>query len=365
MKIVFLGGLNIFCYRFAKYYAEVKKYDVHIIIREPENLIHKEWDFVKVHKLNSPRLIKKIFSIRKIIKELNPDVVHTFYLARDSVAPALILKRKFRYIISIFGSDIYHGLKGNVNQAFKLKALKSADYITFNSFEMEKDLIRFFPSLNPDKIKPIIWGVDFEKLHNPEPAIVSELKEQLNLSGKKVILHFRRIGDVYNTKVLCETLPQLVKQYSDVVIIFLLGNYKKNEILDQIPMDERGNVSGQLVLIDHYVHLPELSAYLYLADIVINIPKTDMIAQSLLETLSSRAIPVLSKVPAYYDLIKENENGFYLKDNHPEELLKTIKKVLEIPQEEKNRIVSNNNHLIRDKFNFSKQIEKIIDLYHK
>ena len=76
-----------------------------------------------------------------------------------------------------------------------------ANKITFNSFQMKKDLLNLFPKLNPNKIKPIIWGVNYKQFNDVNIQKIIEMKKDFNLSDEKIILSFRGFKDLYNKKV--------------------------------------------------------------------------------------------------------------------------------------------------------------------
>ena len=180
MKICIIGNLNIFIYNFAKYFVEHKGFEVCLIARKRENLCNRDFSFIQIYYLESQSLVYKIIKIRQIIRKIHPDIVHTFYISRDAIAPLLFFQRKFKYICSVFGSDFYWGLN-NINKRFIFKKIiAGTDKITFNSFQMKKDLIRQFPKLDSNKVRPIIWGVNFKLFNDINSKKINQKKKELN-----------------------------------------------------------------------------------------------------------------------------------------------------------------------------------------
>lgn len=363
MKICLIGSLNIFIYNFVKYFVEQKGYKVCLISRKKDNLCNKDFSFIKVYYLESQALLSKIIKIRQIIKEIKPDVVHTFYISRDAIAPLLFFKRKFKYICSIFGSDFYWGLN-NINKKFIFKKIIfGADKITFNSFQMKKDLIRQFPKLDLNKIRSIIWGVNFKLFNDIDFRKINQKRKELNIKNEKVILSFRGFKQVYNQDIIIQSIPLIIKKNSNVKFVFLLGNTKLKDIKDSEMFFKKENVLENVVFIEQFLSSEELSILINMSDIVINIPKTDQFSLSLMETMASHTIPIVSKLKVYEDILVNKENAIILNKTNKKELSRKVIQVIDNYEKLYKRIVYNNNQLVLKKYNFVTQVEKIIRLY--
>jgi len=363
LKICLIGNLNIFIYNFAKYFVEKKGYEVYLISRKKDNLCNRDFSFIKVEYLESQSLVKKVIEIRQIIKKIKPDIVHTFYITRDAIAPLLFFKRKYKYICSIFGSDFYWGLN-NINKRMIFKRIMfGADKITFNSFQMKKDLANKFPKLNSNKIKPIIWGVNFKLFNDADFEKINVKKKELNIKNEKVILSFRGFKPVYNQNIIIQSIPQIVKKNKDVKFVFLLGITKSKELQESINFLKNQNVWENIIFIEKFLSEKELSILINLSDIVINIPKTDQFSVSLMETMASHTIPIISKLKVYEDILVNEKNALILNETNENELSKKILYTIDNYEKLYEKIVHSNNKLVSEKYNFDIQVEKIIKLY--
>jgi len=364
MKICFIGSLNIFIYNFAKYYVEKKGFEVFLISRKKSNFTIEDFSFIKVINLKSERLIYKIIKIRQIIKEIKPDIVHCFQISRDAIAPILFFQRKFKYVCSIFGSDFYWDMQSLNKKIIKKYVLDRCDVITFNSIQMEKDLINTFPNLDLNKIKPIIWGVDYDLFNNADIKELIKKKTDLNINDEKIILSFRGFNHIYNQDIIFKSIPLILESDRNVKFIFILGNTKLKTINDMVSFLKEKDVMENVIFIERFVSHRELSNFLNLSDIVINIPKTDQFALSLLETMSSHSIPVISNLQVYKDILINNENAVFLNEINENELAEKILYVIDNYKNLFNKITKSNNIIVREKFDFKSQTEKIIDLYY-
>jgi glycosyltransferase involved in cell wall biosynthesis len=364
MRICFIGSKNIFIYNFAKYYIEKKGFEVFLITRSKRNFTNEDFGFIKIFYLKSERLPYKIIRIRNIIKQIKPDVVHCFYISRDAIAPCLFYNRKFKYVCSIFGSDIYWDMNNNSKRWLKYLVLRKCDVITCNSFQMEKDLLRRFPQLPPDKIKPIMWGINFDLFNRVDSKAIQKKKQELGIGNEKVILSYRGFSPVYNQEIIFKAIPLVLDHNKDLKFIFILGNTKISEIQPLISLLNPDIIANNVIFIEKFLSYEELSTFLNLSDIVINIPKTDQFALSLLETMASRAIPILSNISVYRDVLKEYENAIFLHEINEYELASKIIYVIDNYDILSSKIIFNNNLIVKTNFNFHLQTEKMISLYN-
>ena len=363
MKICIIGNLNIFIYNFAKYFVEHKGFEVCLIARKRENLCNRDFSFIQIYYLESQSLVYKIIKIRQIIRKIHPDIVHTFYISRDAIAPLLFFQRKFKYICSVFGSDFYWGLN-NINKRFIFKKIiAGTDKITFNSFQMKKDLIRQFPKLDSNKVRPIIWGVNFKLFNDINSKKINQKKKELNIRDEKIILSFRGFKHVYNQDIIIKSIPLIIEKNSNVKFVFLLGNTKLEDIKDFRTFLKKENVLGNVVFIEKFLSQEELSMFLNLSDIVINIPKTDQFSVSLMETMASHTVPIISKLKVYEDILVNEKNALILNETNKDELSKKILYAIDNYEKLLEKIVYSNNKLVSEKYNFDIQVEKIIKLY--
>ena len=363
MKICLIGNLNIFIYNFAKYYVEKKGFEVFLISRKKTNYCNKDFGFIKIYYLKSEKLIYKIIKIRQIIKKNNPAVVHCFYVARDAIAPTLFFRRKFKYICSIFGSDFYWGLNSFSKKIIKKITFNKCDIITFNSHQMKKDMMNKFPKLNINKIRPIKFGIDYNLFNKVEQNEIVELKKKINITDEKIILSFRGFKDVYNQKIIIKTIPQIVKYNNNVRFIFILGNTKLTDINEFIAFLKEKKVYENTIFIENFISSNELSLFLNLSDIVINIPTTDQFALSLIETMASHTIPILSDLQVYQENLANHKNAMFLDEISVKNLGSKIKYTLDNYEKISDKIIKANNAIIKKAFDFECQIEKIIALY--
>lgn len=168
MKICYLADINsAHTHKFLKYFI-AKGYDIHVI-----SLGNGSYEGVTVHNLNIDDSVmknsgegnklgylKKINKIKKLIKEINPDILHAHYGSSYGLLGALT---KFHpYIISVWGSDVYDfPIKSPIHKMIIKYNLKKADYIMSTSNVMKEETKKY----TDKEILVTPFGVDTNKFY--------------------------------------------------------------------------------------------------------------------------------------------------------------------------------------------------------
>ena len=157
MKIVLLSDPN--SAHTAKWATSLanKAIDIHIIgLSENTNNIYSSYKNIEVYNLNIDskdvkqqsalrskfKYIKTLKSVKKLIKEIKPDIVHSHYATSYGMLGALSGFHPF--IISVWGSDVFDFPKKSLIHKMILKYnLKKADKILSTSQVMAKETLLY------------------------------------------------------------------------------------------------------------------------------------------------------------------------------------------------------------------------------
>lgn len=102
-------------------------------------------------------------NIKKIIKKINPDIVHAHYVSSYGLVG--YLSRFHPLVISIWGSDIYDRPRNPIMKSFIKKTLNEADAVLSTSKTMTREIKKYVSN------KPIIvtpFGIDLSEFYPRE-----------------------------------------------------------------------------------------------------------------------------------------------------------------------------------------------------
>ena len=228
-------------------------------------------------------------SLRRIIRDLKPDVVHGHFLTEYGWHAWM--SGFHPYAITVWGSDVTMSLRRSRRTAFYGRvALRSADLVTGDSVALVEDTIA--AGARRERTHLVQFGVDTGRF-SPGPDPIA-LRARLGLAGRRVIFAPRLIRPLYRHGVAVEAMAGLPDDVS-----LLMGRYQVDEaeLASVMERAERLGVSGRIVVVPGIDHA-EMPDFYRLADVVLSIPMSDATPVSLLEALSCGRPMVATDLPS-------------------------------------------------------------------
>lgn len=341
-------------------------FEVHLISRHENGLDPQEFEpAVHIHQLKSNRLIKKFFQIKKILHEVKPDVVHLNYLTKDALIPALILRRGYRYVITIWGSDINTFSRKWFNRLLQNLGLILCDRIQLLSPYFEKKIKQFYWGIRTYKLDSFSWGIDCHFFSQIDQVMIDRIKRELKIGQDDfLILSYRNHQPSYNHHLTIRAIPEVIRSVPTARFIFTHSGMNREYYEENERLVQNLGVADHFVFIDRWLSDEELRALIQCAHVSINIPFQDGLPATLLEIMTSRAIPVVSHLDNYLYFFKENENGLYLKNlNDALELANLIVYALKNYSSLSAKFCQKNNDYVWLHQNWEIQSQKLLKFY--
>ena len=150
-------------------------------------------------------------SFRRVLKSLNPDVLHAHYLTGNGWLAWI--SGFHPYVVSVWGSDILITARETWRARLHTRvALRGADLVTGNSEHLVQAAVA--AGARPERTRYIHFGVDTERFcPGPDPV---ELRARLGLQGRRVIFSPRMIAPLYHHETVIAALARLPQ---DVVVL--------------------------------------------------------------------------------------------------------------------------------------------------
>lgn len=251
-------------------------------------------------RLNSAAL--ETFHLGRALHQVQPDLIHVHFARQALRTPLLCLTRQ-PLIVSTMGGDIlpeqgYRGL-----HKFAVRALLNrADCITSKSSFMDRALAKIGNYAH--KVERVTWGIDLRRYH---PARnVEALRRRWQIPSRaRVFFDVRGARPLYNKHVILQAFARYVGRKGPSAVL-LVSEFSA----DPIYLRELHHQVDRLDLTPHVRFvgaLPqeEIADYYALADVVISIPRSDGLPQSIYEALASGAYLILSDLPQYEGVVEE------------------------------------------------------------
>lgn len=246
-----------------------------------------------------------LFSYRHAIQSLEPDAIHVHYASGFHAWVNLLLPQ-LPFIVSLMGRDILFEEQGNPTAASKrltLDTLEQAASITSKS-EYINDYLKGVAPGALEKTEIIRWGIDPEQFR---PMDAHPLRQKLGIDvGTPVILCPRGFAPIYNIDTLLRAFANVRKQITNAMLVLFEfhqdGGYRK--YMDSI-IEELG-LKNNIIILGDIAHA-DMPLYYNIADVVVSIPSSDGMPQSLFEALACQSALIISDLPHYREIVEDQK----------------------------------------------------------
>ena len=328
-----------------------------------KNIVHIK---LPLNSKNPLIMIINIFRIALIINKYKVKIVHA-----RSRAPAW----SSYYACSIFREKIFittvHGAYKNQNflkKFYNSIMLKSFRIIAISQYIKEYIIKNFkLSKKKSEKIILIPRGVDDEKFNSNriDSGRLFALSKLWQLpDGIPIILFPSRIAPFKGHKTLLKALSILRKDPNNKFICLIVGLAKKNsnyekELMSFIDQNDLTN----------YIKFPgqcnDMPAAYKLCDIVISpSDKPEGFGRIIIEAQAMNKAIIASAQGGSLELIKDNYNGFLFKPKDEYDLVKKIKHVLFLSEQQKINILKKANVLVKENYNIRNMCDLNFKLYN-
>jgi len=355
MKICFLAAANsVHSKKWIEYFVN-KGHEIHWISLTQDSFSaskNTEFHLIKNFKLKPLNILFNALFIRKLVKRINPDVLHAHYAGVYGVLGAL--SGFHPLIITAWGSDVLITAKSKIRKPLIKFALDKADLITCNGEPLKKAMKKM--GVSSHKIKFIYWATDIEKFrHSPKDM---ELKKELKLFDCPVIISVRSLEPAYDIETLIKALPSVLKEFPMVkLIIGGQGSREKNlkKLAQELGISESIRFVG---MIPH----DDMPKFFNSSDIYVSTSLSDGdLSQSTQQAMACELPVITTDIEVNKKRIKNGENGFIVPVKNPQSL---SEKIILLLKDEKLRteLGKTGRRTIEDELNYYKEMEKAEDL---
>lgn len=282
---------------------------------EDERSVHVTFDVCSKNPLTT---ISRVLALRKILKELKPDIIHV----RSRVPAWLVYFSNKNYHIKVVAT--VHGLN-SVNKYSKI--MTKADKIICVS-EVVRDYIIKNYHTNINKLTVIQRGVDLDKFNpeNIDKEFIKKFKQQFNLNDKFIVTSVGRITWLKDYETFIKAISIVKKSIPNVVGVIVGGvREDKNSYFNGLKkLASQQNVSEDIVFTGSQKEMPEIY---YLSNVIVNASlKMGNVARTITESLAMDTPVIATTYEGLNDIIIDDINGYIIKTTEPEDLAQKIQK---------------------------------------
>lgn len=270
---------------------------------------------IQIHSLKfkkSPGYFLNTWQLKKLLKEINPDLLHIHYASGYGTLGRL--SQFHPTLLSVWGSDVFSfPYQAKWKDKLLRKNLSFADSLASTSAVMREQTSRFIARDIPIAITP--FGVDMDLF---KPHFTSK-------NDSLVLGTVKRFEPVYGVMKLLSAFHQALEQGlpEDSQLILIGGGSQHQEILDYI---KRHNLSSRTTVLGNILQ-HEVPNWLNKFDIYLALSLEESFGVAILEASACELPVIVSDRGGLPEVVKDQETGFVVDIN---ELELVVEKILEL-----------------------------------
>jgi glycosyltransferase involved in cell wall biosynthesis len=270
-------------------------YEQFLLSEEPTDFDGiKENFIVSFRTINPLKLISNILKIRKIIRKIQPDVIHIHQINRLAFFVSNIAKSlNVRVITTAWGSDVLLVPKKNFFFHFLVKkTLSNSNVVTADSNDMIGAMNGIYAGGN---YKLLQYGI-----------------EPIESTAKENIIYSNRLHEpLYRIGQIIDYFADFVRVNQDWRLVIAGTGSETRNLKRKV---EKLGLEQSIKFVGWQQRKENRSNYAK-AKIYISIPESDGTSVSVLEAMSAGCIPVVSDLPVSHEWIESGRNGIIEKAN--------------------------------------------------
>ena len=350
------GGVSEYLKSFFRY-SDNNKYDIYLICSY--DYINELEEFKKLNckiflvdmkrEINLIKDFKSIYSISRIVKKVNPDIIHCHSSKGGVYGRLIALKYKIPVIYNSHGwafdmniSNIKKFIYVYIEKILgiftdKIVNISYHDNLSAISHKIAKQ----------DKMKLIPNGIDLEKF---------KLYNNDKYKDKYVVGMVGRISEQKSPNTFVEIAKKINEQIPNAYFI-LVGDGDKRKEIEQLI---RSYKLEDKFLITGWVN--NTANYINVFDIALLTSKWEGFGLVLAEYMAMKKPIVASNVGGIPDVVNDNINGFIVEYG---DIDMFVKKILYIKNNEKvrSKFINNGKNIVEKNFNIKRVVKEHEDLY--
>lgn len=302
--------------------------------------------------------------IKKILKEIQPDIVHTHASKAGFLGRMAAFSLRIPVVVHTFHGHVFHSYFGKFKTSFfkqieRYLAKKSTGIIAISALQ-KHELADVHKIVNQEKIKVISLGFDLQKFQEGRIEKREAVRAQYKLSDDEVaITIIGRLAPIKDHDYFLNVIEEVLKQTPQEIKVFIVGDgSEKNHIEDRV--NKLNEVYPNRIMMTSWIL--DIATFIQGMDIVCLTSKNEGTPVSLIEAQAA-GIPVISTdVGGVRDAMEDGKSGFVVKRENIETYIKNLRLLIEDDKlREKISIFGQKN--ATEKFGYQRLVLEMEDYY--
>ncbi len=315
---------------------------------------------------------KALKSIKSVIREYKPDIVHTHAAKAGALGRLAAIQCKVPVIVHTFHGHVFHSyfnpIKTRVFLGIERYLGKRTTRIIAISNLQKQELSETFKVAPPEKFSVIPLGFDLKRFQEDVDVKRKAFREKYNLDDHEIAIGIiGRLVPVKNHRLFLEVVQSLADEMQKPFRAFIIGDGEERQHIEQMAVDmqipfakERFEAEKKLLTFTSWIKDIDY-AYAGL-DIVALTSLNEGTPVSLIEAQAAEKPIISTAVGGIEDVVKIGETALLSPSNDVKGMRDNLKKLLN-NEGMRNQMGQNAFAYTNEKFHYMRLVKDIQHLY--
>lgn len=251
---------------------------------------------------------------RPLVRASRPDVVHGLEAFNNGLATAWA--GPYPRVLTPWGKDVHHdAFASRIGHFIISHAVRGVEMISTNDETMPQYLNEKF-GVPRERVKAFTWGVDLDVFAAERREEAARWRQELAIpEGAPVILSPRNFDPYWGLDLLLEAAPAVLRERPEAVFVLLNGGAGNMPYMAESRRRvEAEGWAASARFVERVLAPGDLSGLYNLSAAFVSAPRTDLLAQTILEGMACGCLPVLADHAAYRKHARHGANALIMRE---------------------------------------------------
>ena len=261
----------------------------------------------------------RVAGLRRVLHEIQPDVVHAHFLVEHGFYGALAGRHP--YIVTAWGSDVLvEPQRDPISRQIARWTLRHADLVTSNNAYMADRIVEL--GMPRSNVEVVTLGADRFFLDRHAASVNVRAADP---ARPPVVLSTRAHEPLYNIGEIVDAYEQVARALPRAKLVVAHGGSLTPEL------SRRTAASAGRIEFLGFIGRDALRDAMTEAEVFVSVPSSDGTSVALLQAMAAGCFPIVSDLPTQRELVEDGVNGFRVPLHRPELLADRIGQALASP----------------------------------
>ncbi len=302
--------------------------------------------------LDKIRYLKLLPQLKKVIKKIQPDIVHAHYASSYGILGALSNFSPF--ILSVWGADVYSFPKKSFLHKNILKYnLKRADKILSTSYVMKHETKQY----TDKEIEVTPFGVDIQRF--------APVKKQSLFSEKDIVIGtIKTLEEKYGVKYLIQSFKVISDKYKDAPLkLLIVGSGSLEEELKN--ETRRLNIENKVVFTGN-VPFEKVPLYQNMLSISVSLSifDSESFGVAIVEASACEKPVIVSDVGGLPEVVEDGVTGIVVPKQNVNKTVEALEKLI-FDEKLQAQMGKAGRERVKKMYNWEENVQQMIKIYRE